>query len=321
MTRRTVSGSALAAALAACIAARAAPLPGGQGSLVVIDSAGHEQKLRTFKFTAGLRNLSWLAPAPSGAGDTGGPRRPRARPAQTGPEALEFREEDSTSFVEGVLTLVPIDRLRAVEYDNEQKTVTARVAGPKAGEEIALTGTTRFERVNKLALEADVDRGDLGIAEVRYLGGTQNGIRGLRFPEAKPAAAPAGRVAVVTTTGKDPSTHKVFDLKALYLLPSGHERLIPLLMFKKTLKLDIAKIKAIKATGADDDEGGWQVLLKNGGDETLSLLRVIQLDGTEAQLEGMLGSVPAGYKLFPVATIAEVQFDAEEAKPDSKPEK
>jgi hypothetical protein len=311
-----------AAALAACALALAAPRPSANGPLVVIDASGKEQKLKSWAFTAGVRRLSWLVPEPAGDGDGKAPRRPRT--AAVGPEALEFREENSTPFVEGVLTFIPLDRLRTLEYDGEAKTVTARVAaGPKAEDDAVLTGTTRYERVNKLVIEAEVDKGDLGVADVRFVGGAGRGVRSIRFPAPSAAAPPGGRPAVITTRGKDPSAHKVSDVQALYRLPSGHERLLPLLMFKKTLKLDVAKLQRITA-GDDDEEVSWQVLLKDGGDEALTLLRVIPLDGKEAQLEGLLGRVPGGYKLFPVLTVGEVVFDStddkSEGKPDAKPD-
>ena len=46
----------------------------------------------------------------------------------TGPEALEFREENSTNFAKGILTLVPLERIRSIDYDNDKQVVTARVA-------------------------------------------------------------------------------------------------------------------------------------------------------------------------------------------------
>jgi hypothetical protein len=302
---------------------RPAPAPENP-PLVVIDSAGKEQNLKAWKFSGGIRHLSWLAPAPaSGSADAEGnsPRsRSRASPP-VGPEALEFREENSTQLVEGVLTFVLLDRLRSIDYDPDQKTVTARIAaGKKSDDNEVLTGTTRFERVNKLAIDCEVDKGDLGVAEVRYLGGTARGIRGLRFQAPKPVEYHAGRPAVVTTRGKNSSELKVDDLQALYRFANGYERVVPLLMFKKTLKVDVSKVKKFTAAGADDDELTWQVQLKDGGDETLTLLRVIQLDGRDAQLEGLLGRVPAGFKLFPMLTISEITFDATEAKPEDKPE-
>jgi len=294
---------------------------GAPGALVVIDSSGNVQKLKTWKFTAGTRHLTWLAPLPAAGSPEEKNKVPKARkPVAVGPEAIEFREEDSTQFVEGVLTFIPLERLRTLDYDGEEKTVTAHVAnGPKFDQDILLTGTTRFERVNKVVIEAEVDNGDAGIADVKFLGGTQRGIRGIRFLTPKPAPAVAGRPATVTTAGKTPSTHKVTDLQALYRLSNGYERVTPLLMFKKTYKLELTKVHRIAAAGAEDDEGAWQVQLKDGGDQTLTLLRVIQLDGQDAQLEGLLGRVPAGYKLFPVITLNEVVFDEAEPSADTKP--
>jgi hypothetical protein len=322
MVVRTSLSLILIAALAVAAAADKPPeRADGPGALVVIDSSGNVQKLKGWKFTAGTRHLSWLAPPPAAGGRDEKDRAPKARrPVAVGPEALEFREEDSTQFVEGVLTLVPLDRLRNLEYDGEEKSVTAHVAnGPKFDQDILLSGTTRFDRVNKIVIEAEVDNGDAGIADVKFLGGTQRGIRGIRFLTPKPTAAAPGRPATVTLAGKTPATHKVTDLQALYRLASGYERSSPLLMFKKTYKLEVTKIHRITAAGPEDDEGAWQVQLKEGGDQTLTLLRVIQLDGQDAQFEGLVGRVPAGYKLFPFITLGEVVFDEAEPAGDAKP--
>ena len=40
-----------------------APKKGADGALIVIDSAGKEQKLKAWKFLTGTRHLSWFAPA------------------------------------------------------------------------------------------------------------------------------------------------------------------------------------------------------------------------------------------------------------------
>jgi hypothetical protein len=86
-------------------------------------------------------------------------------------------------------------------------------------------------------------------------------------------------------------------------------------MFRKTLKLDVNKLKGLKPADSDQENGkSWHVTPKEGDEETLSLLTTVPLDGRAADLEGLLGRVPAGYKLFPLHTVAEVQFDGEEAK-------
>jgi hypothetical protein len=316
--------AALAAALGAwAVAADEAPKPVEPGMLVVLDAAGKEQKLKAWKVTAGTRRLGWLAPVAEKAttAESGeGKRAPRRKGPPAGPEALELRAEMKIEYAEGVLTLVPLDRLRSLEYDNDKETVTARVAtGPKPDGDEVLTGSTKYRRINKLVIEAEVDRGEQGIAEIKFLGGLPRGIRGVRFPPPKaPAAAPAGRpAAVVSADGEAKSTHKVADLQPLYQLADGGERLLPTLMFRKTLKLDVAKIAKIVTAGNENDPS-WQVTMKAGGDETLTLLHKIPFEGGQASLLGLVGRVPAGYKLFPVAAIAEIKFDATEAKPALK---
>lgn len=297
------------------------------GTLIVIDPAGKEQKIKTWKFAAGTRRLTWLVPAPppekepEDKTEKNGAKKARPatkgiRPA-VGPEALEFREENSTSFVEGILTLVPLDRIKSIDYDGDKDLATVKVATGKPDADETLTGSTRFKGINKLVLEADVDRGDLGIAEIRLQGGVPKGFKGLRFPPAKvEAPAPGGRPATVITADRmKKATHKVTDLQPLYRLPSGHEQLLPILMFKKTLKLDVSKInKLVLAPGEPDEERSFQVTLKDGGDETLILLRTIPVNGQAAELEGLLGKVPAGWKFFPIHTLGEVIFDGEEGK-------
>jgi hypothetical protein len=296
--------AACAAGAAALWGARAAePKPQGAGALIVVDSSGKEQKVTGAKFTVGTRRLTWLSPA-------AGPEKPADPTQPGGPEALEFRDDDSTLFEDGILTLIPLDRLRSLEWDNDKEEVTAKAAaGPKADDDATLTGPTGYKGINKIVLEAEVDKGDMGVAEFKYLGGVPRGIRGLRFPSAKaPDAAPAGRPAVVTTVYKDKkTTHKVADLQPLYRTAGG-EQLSPVLWFKKTLKVDVAKIQKITANDAED-EPAWTVTDKDG-EQTLTPLLKTTIDGKPAELEGLLGRVPAGYKLFPVHTISEVQFDA-----------
>ena len=111
---------------------------------------------------------------------------------------------------------------------------------------------------------------------------------------------------------------KAADLQPLYKLADGSERLLPTLMFKKTLKLDLGKIQKLRAAeGAEGEGAEWEVKLKDGEEQTLTLLRTLPMDGKPATLEGFVGRVPAGYKLFPVHTVAEIQFD--DAKEEAKP--
>ncbi len=317
------------------------PAPAEAGTLIVIDGTGKEQKLKSWKLVAGVRPLAWLAPAGAekDAKDEPKPKGEKTKPP-AGPEALVFREENSTDFQDGVLTLIPVDRLRVIDYDNEKRTVAIRVAtGDKPVDDALLTGATKYLGVNRLTIEAEVDYGDMGIAAVKYMGGwtdkpsdkpndkpSANPIKAVRFPAPKPpAASPGSRPAFVVVEGKN-NVQKVADLQPLYQFADGEERLLPQLMFKKTLKIDVAKIQKITAVEGRVPEGKeMDVTLKDGNSDTLTLLKTITLDGKQATLAGVLGRVPAGYKLFPVHTFTEIQFDEyKEPKPekkDDKPEK
>src|SRR5205823_2253643 len=161
----------------------------------------------------------------------------------------------------------------------------------------------------------------LGIAEIKFLGGVPRGIRGIRFPAPKLGAIAPGRPALVTSDdGAGKTTHKVSDLKPLYRLADG-DQLSSTLFFRKTLKLDVGKVRKITAAGTDRDETSWQVVMNDGEDQTLTLLQAVTPEGKRAELEGLVGRVPAGYKLFPISTVVEVAFDAEEPKPEKTPDK
>ena len=295
--------------LAALVPIPAADQPAETG-FVIVDANSKEQTLKACKFTTGTRHLSWLAPAREDApkpkpGD--GPRTP------AGPEALEIRDDASLAppLVAGFITLVPLDSIKTIVFDDNE-VMTVRVLGEK--DDAIVSGTTKYRGINKLTVEAEVDKGDLGIAEVKFLGGVPKGIRSIRFPAPKPLAAPgSGRAASVTTTDDKKTAHKVMDLQPLYKFADG-ERLVPTLMFKKTLKIDLAKITKLRAAaeGKDADGSEFTVTLKDGDEDTFTLLKQATIDGKAAPLQGLVGRIAVGYKLFPPATIKEIQF--EEAK-------
>src|SRR5262245_11307629 len=290
--------------------------------IIIIDSRGKENKIKSWEIIAGTRRLGWLAPPepekkpqdrPEDKENPDAPPRGKpvrvAPPAQRGPEALAFRDENSTVWANGVLTLIPLDRLRGIDFDNEEQKMTVKVAGAKADEDVTLTGTTRFAGSNKLTIEAEIDKGELGVASIKYLGGVKNGIKGIRFPAPKPLApTPARRAADVTIRQDEnkKTTEKVTDLQALYLTGGG-EKLSPILFFKKTIKLDVAK--ATKLVAVDDKGKDWTVTLKDGNEETLTLLDNGELDGKTAVLRGFVAKVPAGWKLFPLSIVAEISFE------------
>jgi hypothetical protein len=290
----------------------------GAGPLVVVDHAGKEHRLKTWQFVGGTRRLTWLAPPaaapeqPAKKGKKGGAAR-----ALTGPEALVFTEGKSAPLVNAVRTLVLLEHIRAIEFDAKKGLVTVRVVtGDKAEDDLVLTGVTGYVGVNVLAIEAEADLGELGTATAQFQGGVANGVRSVRFPAPKPAPAAPVRPDRVTTRDKGKTVHHVLELRPLYRLADGTSRTAPTLLFRKTLKLDVTKIDQMTQVGGEGKAGGlnFEVTLKGGKQAPLVLLSSMadfQVEGQRATLEGLVGREPAGFKLFPPAVIAAVQFGGE----------
>jgi hypothetical protein len=268
--------------------------------LIIGDAQGKDVKLKSWRLTTGVRRLPV-----EGAGK--------------GPEYLEFRTDHSTTYQAGILTLVPVASIRKIDYDYERKSVTLLVAA--ADKDLTVTGTTRFNNINRLTIEGDADLGDLGFASVKLHGGNpKGGITGVRFPRAQPVVPFKGVTAVIVGEDKARPRHEVADLTALYHLADGTERLVPRLFFKKTVKLDLAKLAALRHVEPDDKKQtsfDFEVTLTSGEKHTLTLLTKVELEaGKSATLTGLFGRVPAGYELFPAHTIAEFRMVAEkEATP------
>jgi hypothetical protein len=299
-----------------CAAAFAAdPPPPAATGLVVVDAGGKEQKLKSWKFVAGTRRLGWLAPAAPPRDKDDKPARAGGKPqaADAGPEAVEFRDEHSTTLKNGVLTLLLPQHLRSLEYDAEKQTVTANVfAGEKADGDLTFTGPTKYQGINKVTIEAEVDKGEAGIAEVKFLGGSAKGVRAIRFPSPKAPPEVKGRPAFVTVEDEGKShTDAVNDLQPLYRFEDGSERLLPVLMFKKTLKLDVSKISHIKVEGRAEDGTECRVTTKDGEEQTYTLLKTATIDGKPATLEGLVGTIRGGYKLYPASTLSEMHLDVQ----------
>jgi hypothetical protein len=284
---------------------------GSKGAAVLVDARGKEHKIAAYRITAGTRRLGWLAPAKKGAKE------------QSAPEAFVVRDDNAINFLEGVVTLVPLTQLRSVRFDAEKGTMTSVVAvGPK-DEEVSLTGTSKYKGINKITLEAEVDKGDAGVATLTYQGGvTKGGIRSVTFPAPKVEAAKPGRPAVVVSVDDDvKKTHPVSDLMALYRLPDGGERLLPTILFKKTLKMDLAKVRSIAVSSDKDADAVWQVVQKDGEEASLTPVGTLPIDGQTGTLVGLVGKVPAGYKLFPLRRIYSIAFDTSDAPKEKEPAK
>ncbi len=283
------------------------PAPPNSGTLVVTDAAGKEHKVSGWSLTAGARPLGWLAP-PAKDGDGKGKAKEKAAAA---PQALVVREELKIHYLAGVLTLVPLERVRSVTFDKDKETMTVRVAvSDKPEEDAVLTGTTAYRGINKLTIRAEVDMGAEGVAEVTFQGGVPKGVKEVRFPAPKAEPFKPGRPAVVTTLDRDvKKTYQVSDLQALYQLRSGQEKVVSTVMFRKTLKVDLAKVKKVTAGSEDGEDVVWQVVRQDGSESTLTLLTSTTMDGEPATLVGLIGRAPAGHVLFPARRVQGVEFD------------
>ena len=218
-----------------------------KSGLIVVNTDGQEHTLKNWHIVLGtgsvLRNDPIKPPA-------------KGEPAKQadGPEYLEFREDNSTSFEEGILTLVPITSIRQIDYDDAKKTVALTMVQAD-GKEVVLTGTTKYRSINKLTIEGDIDAKDLEGATVRVQGGMPNAkpaVKSFRFPSAaQPPPKVAGPGVIITAVAKEKLELKANDLKALYRA-AGQDRVSANLLFKKQARIDLAKIVKMKHVQVGD---------------------------------------------------------------------
>ncbi len=271
-------------------------------------------RLDKARFTSGMRPLPWsVAVAP----------KKGVKPAPPGPEHLEFREDNSTTFKDGIVTFVPVAALQRLEYDHDKKSIQAMVAVAE-GKEIVIVGTTKFGGINKFHFEGVAKSADAtlpaGLFQVQD-GLLKTPIRGVRLHveggAAKPAEKPQGRVAVIVSQDKDKSEHKVFGVTALYRVGTS-QRLAPVLTFQKMGQLDIATMDSLRQLPPEKKGGlahDYEVTLRDGSKQKLALLEKTTLDENQAaQLVGLVGQGTVGYKLFPPHTIASVRWETAEKK-------
>jgi hypothetical protein len=258
----------------------------------LIDSAGKERKLLIYQFVAGFRALPWAVPE-----------------GQLVPTALEMRELDSTTFKDGVLTFLPLESVRSIQYDYQKETLEVRVAGI----EKPFVGSIRFRGINLVDIEATVEVGKTGLAEARFRGGVENGFREVHFPNAKPAGKlPEGPTVSIVIGGsgvKEKGPPVVGrNLRALYRLVGGKEIAQDFVLFKKDLPVKLRDIRSlVNATPNIKAKGDctFSVKLADGSENPLTLLSAMVVEKNRpASLLGLLIDIPGGYRLFPPHTIA-----------------
>jgi hypothetical protein len=98
-------------------------------------------------------------------------------------------------------------------------------------------------------------------------------------------------------------------VRALYRLPGGEEKPLPYLMFKKTLKVEVANVTNLSVGPFNAKDRTAECDLKQSDGSTLSvtLLGTTDVDGKPAPLVGLVGTVPAGFQVFPVHTFSEMR--------------
>jgi hypothetical protein len=268
--------------------------------LVVPPAGGKEVKLIDYRFTHGTRHFSLDAKAD-----------PKAK---TGPEYLEFREEKSTTYKNGIFTLIPLTSIKKIDYDKEKKSVT--VVALKEGGEETLVGSTKFTTTNRLTIEAEAVLEGLGAATVKFNGGLEKGgLQSISFPMPKAVDKVKGEAGVVTADDKEKSKHTAYDIQPLYQV-NGSYRTLPYLMFKKTVKVEMEKLAGLRFVLPEGKKSSsdYEVTLKDGNKHTLTILTSVEHEGKTMTFVGLVGRVPTGYKLFSLDAIYEYRAGEEEKK-------
>jgi hypothetical protein len=257
--------------------------------VVVTDAEGKEIKLAAARLTLGTRRLTWLAD-PKGA----------TPDAKLGPLAVEFREPNSTGFQNGVVTLVPATAIESVKYDAAKQAMTVKVAGlPEP-----LTGSTAFKGMNALGVET----GDPAAA-TKYAGGSvKGGVQGFAFPEAKPfERKPLTGGTWHLTIDQPKASNPVVPVTGLrFLVATGKgEALLTALPAKKGPALDLAAGTPFEVVAVDLTRK--VAVVEVAKDDTRTLTLSPDADGKPGSVVGLLGEIPAGWKLFPLHTLLKVE--------------
>lgn len=279
----------LAAAVLGLFSARAEEPAAGEA--VVIDTSGQEHRLKGVKFTSGTKHLAWRADP---NGNTDDPRR--------GPLALEFRELNSTTFVKGVVTLVPVSSVESVQYDSDKKVATITVKGLAQ----PLTGTLEYRGVNSPGLSGLSDGKTLSFMG-RVAGKTT--MKSVTFGGAQPVRHSKGgaawRIQIIQPKANNP-TLTARNLKALYRFPGGEERLLDRLATRKgeaVIFNETLKHFEMIANDLNTNYAVAEIEPTTGSERLIAIPLTLEQDKRAGTLIGILGEVDAGWKLFPLHTI------------------
>lgn len=258
--------------------------------LRIVDADKKEISLPEWKLTFGSRQLPWLK------GD-----------AST---YLEFREDKSTQFLDGILTLIPTNAVKSIAFNPEKKILEATVAQP-GDRELILTGPTQFLAINRYTFEADRDLGNLGLATVKYqLGGIPHGLLSVQFTKAAAVEKmPGGQPATIVAMDKEKSKHALVDPAPLYLV-GKEQKLMPSLFTKTGAAIDwkqVRKMTMLPPMDKKSPPNQLEITLVDGMTTKLNFNDTPKVEGQIVKFLGLAGRVPAGYRIFPPYAIAEIQ--------------
>lgn len=301
---RLVTRSGLALSFCLVIAAADDPpnepkTPTGRiDEVMVTDLDGQEYRVTGATFGTGTRRLTWLADPQAPDPDS-----------RSGPLALAFREPNSTTYVNGVLTLIPLRHVESLRYDYERQLVTLTVKGAKE----PLVGSLEYAGVNVLGITGRVDGQTRSFAA---------GVRGkaavkvVTFPDPVPVPqVPAGAatrgwsvrlVASKKAAGPEPLPLIVRDLRPLVVLPGGAEQRLDTLPRRKGPPLVFdAHLKRLELLAWDPDRGAAvaEVEAADGSEQVIVIPLRNEGEKPAPTLAGLLGAVEVGYKLFPLHTV------------------
>lgn len=284
---------------------KSAPPAPESSALLITDADGQLVTITQPRFTVGVRRLGWLAD-PNAATEDG----------KKGPWAFELREPDSTTFQKGVLTLIPLASIEAIDYDYKQLTAKVLIKGLPT----PVIGTTRYKGFCFLGVE-----GLSGGKKVQLLGGElskaksaiRTGFQSIRFPHAQPLPprstdSRTWRIYLEAAKADDkPQT--VRQVKALYQLANGQERLVSGLRVRngQPIMLDADPAVASKMDVVAVDPNKNTLVLAVDAPDRLVVIPTHQLEDQPARLLGLVGEVEAGWKFFPLHTIARMEIDSQ----------
>ena len=147
------------------------------------------------------------------------------------------------------------------------------------------------------------------------MGGPKKGLRTIRFPAPQPVdPLPQGRVASVKHANKKYPTLQVVDPQVLYAQNGDQVTTVQVLYFNDPSKIELAKIGKLAQMRAGGNYYEVTQLSGQKGPKVLVLTPKGEGGTGDLELVGFVGRFTAGYRLFPIVTVGELEFAKTEKK-------